>query len=155
MRELKLLPETCQSRKIFHFKNYLCKCGETKPENFYKGYKTICKKCKRKQARTLYLKNKMKWYFYFKENFDLRCARCGYDKCFAALEFHHKNPAKRDFYLGNIICGKYSFNQKQLEKVLKELEKCELLCSCCHKEEHYLQKELKLFKLGEKNGKLC
>lgn len=28
------------------------------------------------------------------------CSICGYNKCIDALEFHHKNPTKKEFKLG-------------------------------------------------------
>jgi 5-methylcytosine-specific restriction endonuclease McrA len=57
-----------------------------------------------------------------------KCEKCTYDKCIDALEFHHKNPEQKDF----IISGKsWSF-----EKLKKEVDKCMLVCSNCHKEIH-------------------
>ena len=57
------------------------------------------------------------------------CERCGYKKCIDALEFHHKNPDEKDF----TISGKsWSF-----ERLKKEVDKCILVCSNCHKEIHF------------------
>lgn len=56
---------------------------------------------------------------------------CGYNKCLAALEFHHKDPSKKDFGI-----SKGGIN-KSWEKLKTELDKCVLLCSNCHKEIHY------------------
>jgi len=57
-----------------------------------------------------------------------KCERCGYDRCIAALDFHHKDS--KDF----------SISRKGLtrgwEKVKKEIGKCLLLCANCHREEH-------------------
>lgn len=58
-----------------------------------------------------------------------RCQRCGYDRCIGALEFHHRDPAQKDF----------SFSRARLKKfelVFDELDKCDLLCANCHREEH-------------------
>ena len=52
---------------------------------------------------------------------------CGYDKCVDALEFHH---------LGNKEFAISSGNTKSWEKIKKEIDKCLLLCSNCHKEVH-------------------
>ena len=57
-----------------------------------------------------------------------KCIKCGYDKYCGALEFHHKDPSKKDFVISSSVRG--------LGKVKKELEKCILLCSNCHKELH-------------------
>ena len=59
-----------------------------------------------------------------------KCVKCGYDKCLAALVFHHRNPNEKEMdwrYL-----RKCSWN-----KIKEELDKCNLLCSNCHAEEHY------------------
>lgn len=58
-----------------------------------------------------------------------KCEKCGYNKCDAALEFHHLDPNKKDF-------GIASFKSLSLEKLKKEVDKCVLVCSNCHKEIH-------------------
>jgi len=58
------------------------------------------------------------------------CQECGYDKYNGALEFHHLDPNEKDFSLG------YKGHCTAWEKVKKELDKCVLLCSNCHKEVH-------------------
>ncbi len=62
-----------------------------------------------------------------------KCERCGYDKCEAALQFHHIDPTEKDFSISHINLGQ-EFN---LEKLYKEVDKCILLCANCHAEEHY------------------
>ena len=57
---------------------------------------------------------------------------CGYKKNYAGLIFHHKNPEDKDFGLDSRKCANSS-----LEKLLKELEKCILLCHNCHMETHH------------------
>ena len=57
-----------------------------------------------------------------------RCEICGYDKCHAALEFHHFDPALKEF---NISARMTSFKAIQIE-----LDKTVLLCSRCHREVH-------------------
>ena len=58
-----------------------------------------------------------------------KCSICGYDKCIDALEFHHKNPNKKEFKLG-------SGNTMSWKQYKNEVSKCILLCSNCHKEIH-------------------
>ena len=53
------------------------------------------------------------------------CLLCGYNKCLAALEFHHINPHEKSF---NISSKDYFW---QIER---ELEKVVLLCANCHRE---------------------
>jgi len=61
-----------------------------------------------------------------------KCQRCGYAKCQAALDFHHRNPKEKDFSL----CKKYGC-RKLSDRIKKELDKCDLLCANCHREEHW------------------
>ncbi len=58
------------------------------------------------------------------------CEICGYNKCISALEFHHKDPSLKDFTISK-------FKRKITQKIINELNKCELLCSNCHREKHY------------------
>jgi hypothetical protein len=58
-----------------------------------------------------------------------KCIKCGYDKNLAALEFHHEDRNK-DFQLSNLA-------SKSWDRIEKELQKCVLLCSNCHMEEHH------------------
>jgi hypothetical protein len=57
------------------------------------------------------------------------CCRCGYNKCTAALEFHHLDPSQKE----SKIIGSTASLAKQRE----EAAKCILLCSNCHREEHH------------------
>lgn len=59
-----------------------------------------------------------------------KCKNCGYNKCIKALEFHHRDPTQKDF--GISAHGL----TKSWEKIKLELDKCDMLCSNCHKEEH-------------------
>lgn len=61
-----------------------------------------------------------------------KCQNCGYNKCPAALDFHHRNPKEKDFS----ICQRYNYG-KLNDKIKKELDKCDLLCANCHREEHW------------------
>ena len=56
------------------------------------------------------------------------CSLCGYSKSKKALEFHHLDPNEKEFSLSRAT----SFN----EKTKKELDKCILVCSNCHREIH-------------------
>ena len=59
-----------------------------------------------------------------------KCDRCGYNKCIIALEFHHTDPKEKDFHISSNM-------NKSWDKVKKELDKCILVCSNCHREIHY------------------
>jgi len=55
------------------------------------------------------------------------CKCCGYHKCLQALEFHHRDPDVKRFNLSGAHCRKWS-------TIREELDKCDLVCSNCHKE---------------------
>lgn len=64
-----------------------------------------------------------------------KCEICGYDKCIDALEFHHLDPSQKDF---GISQKDYT---RSWENVKKELDKCIMVCSNCHKEIHSKEHE--------------
>lgn len=57
-----------------------------------------------------------------------RCGDCGYSLCAAALEFHHRDPAAKEFGVG-------TFNGS-CARILAEAEKCDLVCANCHRLRH-------------------
>lgn len=59
-----------------------------------------------------------------------KCENCDYNKCVAALDFHHINGKKER--LVSVM-----FNNSSKEKILKEANKCILLCANCHRELHH------------------
>ena len=61
-----------------------------------------------------------------------KCERCGYDKCLAALSFHHRDPSKKVIDLST-----RTIQSRKMEVLLTELEKCDLLCANCHMEVHH------------------
>lgn len=58
------------------------------------------------------------------------CELCGYNKCDAVLEFHHRDPSQKDFGISNGGCT------WGWEKIKTELDKCVMLCANCHRELH-------------------
>lgn len=59
-----------------------------------------------------------------------KCTKCGYNKCIGAMQFHHRDPNKKEFNIGS--------SDMAWNKIEKELEKCDLLCSNCHYEFEYV-----------------
>lgn len=53
---------------------------------------------------------------------------CGYSLCVDALDLHHRDPSTKEFALG-------SFNGS-LERLLREAEKCDVVCANCHAIRH-------------------
>jgi transposase len=56
------------------------------------------------------------------------CLICGYDRCVAALEFHHLDPATKSFALSR------EGVTRAFAEARAEARKCVLLCSNCHAE---------------------
>lgn len=59
-----------------------------------------------------------------------KCEICGYNKCLSALEFHHLDPSKKDFGIAS------NSSYKNITVLKKEIDKCILVCSNCHREIH-------------------
>ena len=57
-----------------------------------------------------------------------RCLLCGYDKCQAALHFHHIDPSTKSFGLAKAGIT------RAIDEVRREAAKCILVCSNCHAE---------------------
>lgn len=104
-------------------------CEEEKPiAGFYEksdrdGHYNQCKTCRNKSKS----KRGRKYKKQLVEYLGGRCEKCGYDKCYSALEFHHKNPSKKKINVSRSTS--YSF-----QKLKEEADKCSLLCANCHRE---------------------
>lgn len=59
-----------------------------------------------------------------------KCSKCGYDKCPDALDFHHVDESQKEFNLS------HNGHCRSWETIKKELDKCILVCSNCHREIH-------------------
>jgi len=107
-----------------------CKTEKLKIE-FYnrrngKGNSVYCKRCSNTQTVERQKRFKQKCIDYK----DGKCVGCGYNKCNNALDFHHLSQDKKEFSIAHARLT--SFN----EKIKKELDKCILVCSNCHREIH-------------------
>lgn len=58
------------------------------------------------------------------------CKKCG-EKRHYMLDFHHRNPEEKEVVISDCT-------RKSLHALLEELKKCDILCSNCHREWHYL-----------------
>lgn len=107
-------------------KSYICDCGvEYLPKLKYKDSRVKCSKCISK-TRTSDVKAKAVKYLGGK------CVDCGFKGHPVAFDFDHKNPSQKEFK----ISGKYIYRWSEL---VKELDKCQLRCSNCHRIRHYLE----------------
>ena len=60
-----------------------------------------------------------------------KCTICGYHRNLAALVFHHTDSMEKDFKL-----DMRSLSNRKLEPVMREIDKCILVCANCHAEMH-------------------
>lgn len=120
-------------------------CAKEKhDEEFHKrkiGKNTICKDCRKVYIREHYKNNKEKyiqsadksrkklreWMRELKKT--LNCSKCG-ENHIACLDFHHIDPSSKVFTIG-------TFGNHSREEVEKEIKKCIVLCSNCHRKLHY------------------
>jgi 5-methylcytosine-specific restriction endonuclease McrA len=108
------------------------RCTTIKPiEMFYnrrglKGGSVYCKQCHSDQVTERQRRFKEECAKYKGG----KCSNCDYDNYIGALEFHHIDPSDKDFSPSQCKLTKFS------NKIKKELDKCILLCSNCHREEH-------------------
>lgn len=112
------------------------KCNQTKPIESFGNRggershhsRSQCKDC-RYMIRDKLNKEKQTYVNNYKLN--KGCNRCGYNKCSAALEFHHVNDDKwaKGSRAINISWG--------YKRINAEINKCEVLCANCHREHHY------------------
>jgi len=105
---------------------------EKKRKEYKKRWnKQYYKNNKRKERKRIAnRKHELKsWFKQYKST--LKCTKCG-ETHRACLEFHHKNMEKKEFDLSESTLRKgYS-----KERILKEIEKCIVLCANCHRKLH-------------------
>lgn len=68
------------------------------------------------------------------------CMMCGYNKNYAALCFHHRDPNEKEFRL-----DARSLSNRNWDAILAEAEKCDLLCHNCHNEHHHPGEDISFF----------
>lgn len=115
------------------------KCGRDLPLNQFnwrdkkKGTRrSECKFCHSTYMKNIYRQKKDELQALKTE---LKCKKCGYNKCGASLEFHHINPEEKDEKISSLMTHRYNLNNPDIQA---ELKKCIVLCANCHHEFHYL-----------------
>ena len=114
------------------------KCLSCNQELVGRQSKYCCSECKGKASNNVHqvykaqqkrgIERKIK----LVEMFGGKCKCCSYDRNYAALSFHHKNPETKSFSL-----DLRNLSNKKWELLIQESEKCELLCMNCHMELHH------------------
>jgi hypothetical protein len=99
------------------------------------GHSGICKECQLKNERTNNQKAK-EWLISLKT----KCSKCNENRHWV-LDFHHIDPNTKNFNISEYsISGTASLETKKI-KIEQEVNKCILLCSNCHRDFHYLEKQ--------------
>jgi hypothetical protein len=70
------------------------------------------------------IRGRREWLDQFKNN---PCERCGFMFPACAMDFHHVDPSTKWFSLSTGV-----FRHSK-ESMLLEIQKCTLLCACCHR----------------------
>lgn len=83
-----------------------------------------------KKLRERYIEQ---WKKLLGEVFGLRCSICGYDKCFAALEFHHTTPKESNEQALFRMIGRKKPSKANLDKLGNGV----FVCANCHREIHH------------------
>lgn len=130
------------------------KCRQCKLEKEYElfvknrtkvlGIILLCKACKKindkksynKRKESILLKKKVKYDVHIKEvnsiKIEFGCAKCN-DKRGYVLDYHHLQD--KSFNIAMALSKGVN-----LERVKKEIQKCIVLCSNCHREFHFLER---------------
>lgn len=91
---------------------------------WYKNNKVRAKK--KTSDRTKMLAD---WLFDYKSN--LACSVCG-ESDFRCLDFHHTDPSSKDMSVSKAV--RYGWS---IARITKEINKCVVMCSNCHRKLHY------------------
>lgn len=97
------------------------------------------KKYESKVSKKQYEKNKLKFTIrklYLIKLKGGKCKLCGYNDNISCLLFHHKFDKSFSLDSSKLII-------KPWDDILKEAEKCDLLCHNCHNELHNPEREIK------------
>ena len=97
----------------------------------------LCQNCHRELHYYLEKKEDRRYdkFLYLEYSGSSCCLKCGYNKCPAALTFHHRDPNEKEFNIGGL--NERIKTLSDLDDTIKEeLDKCDLLCANCHIIEH-------------------
>ena len=107
------------------------------------GLNSFCRDCNKAYLKKHYRDNKQ---YYLNKNkkrkLEIRlliddikdkssCQQCE-ESHPAALDFHHRDMAEKDMEVSRLSNSGWS-----KERILKEIQKCDILCANCHRKLHY------------------
>lgn len=97
----------------------------------------ICTECKKIYDKNLLDSKKFTITKWLKEEYP-SCVKCNESR-YHVLDFHHKDPSTKEIDISKLLNSTTSIEttKKRLEK---ELKGCARLCSNCHRDFHYLER---------------
>jgi len=109
-------------------------------KNTSDGLYSLCKECK--YAEPAYIEardrsNKRNYKKFQEYKKTLECELCGYDEDPAKLHFHHRDQATKLFDIAHSAAAGFS------ERILKEIAKCDVLCTWCHGKTTWIENKYK------------
>lgn len=120
-------------------------CGRCKrnlkESNFHKrgeGLQSICKSCRKEDDKHQYSSNGKKEKLIEQQDRNRKIvneiknnSKCKYciENDPVTFDFHHRNPEEKEFIIA------YMMNQNT-ERLLKEINKCDIICANCHRKLH-------------------
>lgn len=96
------------------------KCGQTNPLRFYHK-RRLCADCNNDEVVERGRRNRQ----HIVDLMGGKCKLCGYNQYACGLDVHHLDPQKKDKNFSTMRFW-------SLERILKEIKKCILVCKCCH-----------------------
>ena len=105
-----------------------CECGnekEVQTSHLRNGSIQSCGKCQHKTHKVVAFRQRVK--IALVEASGHKCAYCGLVDHPAIYDFHHINPATKEFGLGN------GATTRSKKAYAEEAKKCVMLCSNCHR----------------------
>ena len=110
------------------------------------GSSSYCKQCNSESLKNHYYSNKeyyynksrnyylelKEWFINYKQT--LKCSKCGESRHWV-LDFHHKDPSIKDGTIAQMLIN------SSKEKLLQEIDKCDVLCANCHRDLHYQERQ--------------
>lgn len=119
--------EMIRGKERLSYKQNPEKKKQSNKEWYYNNRERLIKKCSDRQRRKS--KEMQSWWRTFRQS--LKCSRCSESRS-ECLDFHHINPVEKVKTISAMaLSGHYS-----IDKIIKEMGKCIVLCANCHRVEH-------------------
>lgn len=115
-------------------------CNEEYPIDFYEKANTIkgktyrrwkCRNCYREMKKERICKLRI-WLTSLRKT--LKCKECGEDRYYI-LDFHHKDNHTKETSISLAYLRGWG-----KERILTEIDKCDVYCSNCHRELHHFER---------------